>query len=504
MNLTPIHIRGRRKRPPPEESQIHPPTKRTAGRPRLTPQALLHSSQHSQSARRLRAGQDQSQQHGRKRKKLHAHSHLESLPVELLERIFLYALNLQLPRASPALGAALSREGVYRVLILRAFWDDRDGGDGDDGGGVEGVEGVEPRTRAWKAISRMFRPMDAPPALSYGERSALQVDVLRCRWCTVSRVMAQIPALTSLVVLRRWVGAGVRMEKAQQEELERVMAGMSQQTVVFEGYIPGTGSAAAGNGGDTVEAEESSATHYTMTITPKVSIRIDCAESASQAAVYPILGVTAFPDHLLQGHPSTTSPATEKSDSFVFNTPHTQFLELLRLASNCTHSDPTPTNKPTLTLSRTALQEGIHTAIRQRNHRALLTLLKLDEHHHRTSTTAPYTLPPSHFHTAANLHPPDPTTFQLLLRTSAESLPADDSAITQWAMYQGGALGRWVLDLMTAMPQLVEAAAVNPARDAVFYMGRANEGVELARRYVREVVGVDELGSWMGEGEVDL
>ena len=71
-------------------------------------------------------------------------------------------------------------------------------------------------------------------------------------------------------------------------------------------------------------------------------------------------------------------------------------------------------------------------------------------------------------------------------------------------MYQGGALGRWVLDLMTAMPQLVEAAAVNPARDAVFYMGRANEGVELARRYVREVVGVDELGSWMGEVGVDL
>ncbi|PKY06767.1 hypothetical protein P168DRAFT_325590 [Aspergillus campestris IBT 28561] len=458
MNLTPIHIRGRRKRPPPDERQIHPPIKRTSGRPRLTPQALLHSSQQSQSARR-RAGQDQSQQHGRKRKKLHYHSHLESLPVELLERIFLYALNLQLPRASPALGAALSREGVYRALILRAFWDDHY--DGNDGEGVEG-------TGAWMSISRMFRPMDAPPVLSYEERSALQVGVLRCRWCTVPRVMAQVPALTSLVVLRRWVGAGVRMEKAQEEELERAMAGVSGRTV-FEGYIP---AAVDSHGGNTAETE-GSATHYTMTITPKVSIRIDCPETASQTLHHPT-------------HPIPRTPPPRQQ-------PHA-------LLPNPTQPNP---QKP-ITLSRTALQEGIHAAITQRNHPLLLTLLKLDEHHHRTSTPGPYTLPPSHFHTAANLHPADPTTFQLLLRTSAESLPADDSAITQWAMHQGGPLGRWVLDLMTAMPQLADAALANPARDAVFYMGRANEGVELARRYVREVVGVEGLENWMGEGEVDL
>ncbi|PLB41093.1 uncharacterized protein BDW47DRAFT_123150 [Aspergillus candidus] len=487
MNLTPIHIRGRRKRPLPEESPAPiKSAKRTGGRPRLTPQALFHSSQHSQSARR-RAEQSQSEQHGRKRKKLHCYSHLESLPVELLERIFLYALNLQLPRASPALGAALSREGVYRVLILTAFWDDHC--DGDDGEGVGG-------TGAWRSISRMFRPMDAPPVLSYAERSALQVGVLRCRWCTVSRVMAQVPALTRLVVLRRWVGAGVRMDKAQAEELERAMAGMSRQTI-FEGYIP---AAVDSHGGNTAETG-GSATPYTMTITPKISIRIDCPETASQT-VYPILGVAAFPDHLLRGATTTT----EKGASFT--TPHAQFLELLRLASNHTHSTPThpptPTAQKSITLSRTALQEGIHTAITQRNHPLLLTLLKLDEHHHRTSTPHPYTLPPSHFHTAASLHPADPTTFQLLLRTSAESLPADDSAITQWAMHQGGPLGRWVLDLMTAMPQLVDAALANPAREAVFYMGRANEGVELARRYVREVVGVGGLESWMGEGEVDL
>lgn len=50
-------------------------------------------------------------------------THIESLPVELIQKIFLLSLNVNLPRASPYLAAALSNEGVYKVLILLAFWD---------------------------------------------------------------------------------------------------------------------------------------------------------------------------------------------------------------------------------------------------------------------------------------------------------------------------------------------------------------------------------------------
>ena len=49
-------------------------------------------------------------------------SNLESLPVELIEKIFLYSLNTNLPRASPHLAAALSSEQIYRLLILLAFF----------------------------------------------------------------------------------------------------------------------------------------------------------------------------------------------------------------------------------------------------------------------------------------------------------------------------------------------------------------------------------------------
>ena len=48
-------------------------------------------------------------------------SALERRPVELLEKIFLYSLNVNLPRASPSLGGSLSREQVYRILILLPF-----------------------------------------------------------------------------------------------------------------------------------------------------------------------------------------------------------------------------------------------------------------------------------------------------------------------------------------------------------------------------------------------
>ncbi|KAL8780139.1 MAG: hypothetical protein Q9213_006594 [Squamulea squamosa] len=47
-------------------------------------------------------------------------SKLESLPTEILESIFLYSKNLELPRASLALGTALSSTG-FKHIVLRAY-----------------------------------------------------------------------------------------------------------------------------------------------------------------------------------------------------------------------------------------------------------------------------------------------------------------------------------------------------------------------------------------------
>ena len=46
---------------------------------------------------------------------------LERLPTELLEEIFLYCMNLDLPRSSPVIGGKLSSEVVYTRTVLAAF-----------------------------------------------------------------------------------------------------------------------------------------------------------------------------------------------------------------------------------------------------------------------------------------------------------------------------------------------------------------------------------------------
>jgi hypothetical protein len=48
-------------------------------------------------------------------------SNLEKLPTELLERVFFYCLNIDLPRSSPVIGGKLSSETVYMRTIIAAF-----------------------------------------------------------------------------------------------------------------------------------------------------------------------------------------------------------------------------------------------------------------------------------------------------------------------------------------------------------------------------------------------
>jgi hypothetical protein len=48
-------------------------------------------------------------------------SNLEKLPTELLEKVFLYCMNFDLPRSSPILGGKLSSETMYTQTIIHAF-----------------------------------------------------------------------------------------------------------------------------------------------------------------------------------------------------------------------------------------------------------------------------------------------------------------------------------------------------------------------------------------------
>jgi hypothetical protein len=48
-------------------------------------------------------------------------SQLERLPVELLEKVYLFALNINLPMASPIIGGKLSSDLIYHKSVMAAF-----------------------------------------------------------------------------------------------------------------------------------------------------------------------------------------------------------------------------------------------------------------------------------------------------------------------------------------------------------------------------------------------
>lgn len=93
-------------------------------------------------------------------------SRLESLPVEILQLIFLHCLEINLPRSSHRLGRALSSQLLYTWLIRLAF------------------SSTNPGSR-----EGFFTPDFLPPpldfwALAWAERQNLQTTLLACRWCT--------------------------------------------------------------------------------------------------------------------------------------------------------------------------------------------------------------------------------------------------------------------------------------------------------------------------------
>lgn len=94
-------------------------------------------------------------------------SRLESLPVEILQLIFLHSLEINLPRASPRLARALSNPVLYIWLIRLVF------------------SSTNPGSR-----EGFFTPDFLPPpldfwALEWEQRQKLQSTILACRWCTL-------------------------------------------------------------------------------------------------------------------------------------------------------------------------------------------------------------------------------------------------------------------------------------------------------------------------------
>ena len=463
--LTPIKVRGRRKkstlqqRNSGNDADPNHTQPRPTGRPMMSFAAKSASQEKAVIRRRRRAAEAIQRPKGQRKL-----SQLECLPVELIEKIFLDGLDVNLPRASPSLAAALSSERIYRILILLAFWNDPPWA--NDTSAVE--------------IAKTFEPLHYMP-LEDEERRRLQCSILSCRWCTVHRIQALLPDFMRLTLQRHWFGAGITMNCSQQEALGRLLKG--------EGEVRAFG----GIGTDHERC--------ILVIMPLVSIDIRFLGTDTRET-YRVLSIKTFPDKLIRGSNGFT-------DDDVAN------LELFRFSYGF------ETFGGDVSFSRDALQQGIHAALMEKNAAALRALLKIDECFTRgrmaaNGSGAPtdpfssaahsqhyYSLPAEHFLTAIRVSRLDPTFFQLLLRANAESVPADDSTITEWAMELDHVFGPWLLDFMLQLPQSIRAAREDPHQFALFYFGEANPNIEMGRRYLDEVMEVRYLPGWMEEIPLD-
>lgn len=336
-----------------------------------------------------------------RRRKASRLSGLETLPPELIELIFLNCLECNLAFASPYIGAILSREAIYRLLIRVAFF--------------------RPSAVHHDLFFYKHRP-SLPIYLSKiadEEIGNLQHAILRTKWFTINRLMSVGDDIFRLYAQNQWFDRGVIMQPDDREKLdhwldvglrtysgdvsERFQGKIGEMDYMLRFWIHDRDSQMDVSGSP--DAQDSSP-----------------ARSVSITFPYPIL---RFPDCRLRG------PWTSEKVQFI------------KAMAPYTHVGQHSTR---FTTSASALQDGIGCAIEENNVEALEILL--------TSYHKPKEIQPVFFLSAIH-EPVGVELIKLLIRFCPFSLPHDDAEVTQFAMSvrdQGDPFGDWLLDYMLHLP----------------------------------------------------
>ena len=382
----------------------------------------------------------------------------ETLPVEIIDKIFLYSLEVNLPRASKIIARTLTSERIYRILILLAFWDDHS------------------RDPLSPALRRILAPVDykyVGPILENARR-ALQHNIFRFRWCTMDRLLRQVPTLMVMTLHRTWLDIGVKMEPNEQAALQRFMNREDDSILEFTGQGPLLPYFA-----DMLESCSEifpvfnrHSTHvYKLRISPMSHIEIALEGYSGffspglNTLIAPALSLLYVPNYLLRGH--TTG----------FTAEDVAFLEMLRMTSKSfKHQDCLMEPWPATSINRPLLHKGVTKAIETKNYNAMISLLKLDEYHFsharqfHDEVNRPYSIPSEHFIDVTRVGRENPSLnlafFEALIRTSAESVPRTAPEILQW-IFDGVQLGKrnpttfnvmvgnfakWLSDFMLTLP----------------------------------------------------
>ncbi|KAK5053118.1 hypothetical protein LTR84_002092 [Exophiala bonariae] len=384
-------------------------------------------------------------------------SPLEALPVELIQQIFFYSLEVNLPRASSHIAAVLSNPSIYSALILFAYFQE------------DGESPVE---------EQLFLPAHYR-VISVEDKIRLQQSILSCQWCDVDLFKSCMPNLSRLQMIQAW-----HRETKAEAELDTSECPQGPQNPAIEqrnnqGLQPFAARppsitdievlerhfmAKASPAGNDFQASDGQfgLSAYTMlnslsqgsqavrlfgptghgNYLPRIVLWRSYLGYSSPKPFHKmvdgcasIIGTRILPDHILEGNPSWDKPKLE-------------LLMLLRQGARFFH----PVHefeRRHLECSPGALYEGMASAIKSHNLDALLVLLEIHfdcmrdperlsddrktPHHIAVLFTSP--IPVALFHLACE-QPYPASSFLLspLIREGIDSIPLDDRILTAWAV----------------------------------------------------------------------
>lgn len=424
-----------------------PNIKRTRGRPMKRASELKpHSSIQRQQEKLIRENLIAEMADTRQPYQL---SDLEALPVELIQQIFFFSLEVNMPRASPHIANVLSNPSIYSALISFAYFDH------------DGESPVE---------TQLFLPAQYWQ-VSLEDKIRLQRGVLSCRWCTLDFLKSSMRTLSHLQMTQAWhreSNAEAELDIPEQPKELRIPQ-VANPTLLSLAPLPLSIT-------NTDELES----HFLVKLQPPANgdllsigvnlLAIDQNPRRSTNITGPtgdgdylprimqwnsvvdknkqlhktvhrgvsILATRVLPDHILEGKPSWTESKLE-------------LLMLLRQGARFIS-----TGGSRLDFSADALYEGMASAIKTQSSKALLVLLELHfasmQASDRTlmmqapqpaNTPAqrylarPFTspIPLSLFHLAcAQPYPASSQLMSLLIREGIDSIPLDDLVLTAWAV----------------------------------------------------------------------
>ncbi|OJD21194.1 hypothetical protein ACJ73_07467 [Blastomyces percursus] len=344
--------------------------------------------------------------------------HLEALPAELIEKIFLDSLEPNLARASPHFGAILSRKRIYKILTFLAFFNDHEPPE------------LPPDDNFTSFISNILRPLKYVP-LDVDTQKSLQHDVLGCRWFTLPLLEECQRDMFRATMQKQFFNPRappVAFDPAARDVLNQRLA--EEDPVQWNVILPGT-----------IRRDGLCALY----ICPST---VSFMEPSGSAHFLPIV-VWTIPDEFFERRPWTDEKFQLLHRLLMF-TPYGLVLDVPR--------DIYP-SLSSFNIPRERIQDCIHNAIMEENVWILSELLAWDERAHlyaiNDADTPEYEIRGEHFITAVK-RSECPGLLQVLLRGNAESIPYDDPEITEWALRQKsgefGEFGEWLLGYLIEVP----------------------------------------------------